>query len=579
MVTDQLLHDCINWARENGAQINNIVDFRILPDGIGAYVTDTYIDLDKPLISIPYKLLITQEISKKYFNNIEINCSNPNALTQLFIAKLKFGKDLTDEVSRFFSPYITILPDKSHICSPYFWNLDELELLKGCDIYLKIKRNLLLLFKEWHTVLTDLNMLNTEGERLYEDIYRKQDFEGLINVCNKTLTDWKSFSAYLWSYVIFTSRAFPAIILDQNKDLNTNEAFLYPIVDFLNHKNNTSVLWKYCKETHQINFFNKEKLIKEDQLFNNYGNKSNEDLIMEYGFLLENNTFNRTSITLKLDTEIIQNMIDYGIPLNRSDIFQNSINFYLSVCNPLPHELICLFSFLKKLTSETSLTIRSTLEGLSELLIILKQKLDFFKSPLKIDNLRIATTQRLKLVKAYKISEKKLFQNSIDSITQVEKILLKVSPPLSFKTIFKMDKQFSNSLLLSFGVKGYEDIISKNLTQQVLLLWIVRIANFNKYKNLGFKVPEFIFDEFQKVASTIVVEKNDVMEYMNFYKSLFPKLSNEIPEVYNQGDWGIKQFIIADTVIDRLVWIKRQNREPLFLKKNCFNTSILLNSK
>ena len=105
--------------------------------------------------------------------------------------------------------------------------------------------------------------------------------------------------------------------------------------------------------------------------------------------------------------------------------------------------------------------------------------------------------------------------------------------------------------------------------KQALLLWLVRASNLtkNSHKKLPFCVPKYINDMFEEVSKNIVLERDDVVEFMDFYKQLFPKLTLKIPEVYKEGDWGIRQFIVADTVIDHLVWVNPNNQEPLILNK------------
>lgn len=195
------------------------------------------------------------------------------------------------------------------------------------------------------------------------------------------------------------------------------------------------------------------------------------------------------------------------------------------------------------------------------------QKVEFFRNRSKID----ASNKRRRTLRKYFDSQRKMFQAVVESLQKRQKEIVKSNSPFmtSFKTIYKSDKKFANSLLLVFGVTKFDDLIIKDCTRDALLLWIVRIANKESYpRKMEFEVPQFIYDTFQEVSSTIAVERNDVVEMMPFYKKMFPSLAEKIPEVFSEGNWGIRQFIVADTVLDRLVWTRKLTQEPFFIKKH-----------
>lgn len=110
------------------------------------------------------------------------------------------------------------------------------------------------------------------------------------------------------------------------------------------------------------------------------------------------------------------------------------------------------------------------------------------------------------------------------------------------------------------------------MANEALLLWVVRASNKDAYKD-GLRtvnIPPFVLETFEEISRTISIAKDDVTEFLSIYKRLFPSLGDKIPEVYKVGEWGIKQFIIADALIDRLVWVRDSNSEPLFIQKLTF---------
>lgn len=129
-----------------------------------------------------------------------------------------------------------------------------------------------------------------------------------------------------------------------------------------------------------------------------------------------------------------------------------------------------------------------------------------------------------------------------------------------------------NSLLLTLGVTSYDDIVKKQILDQVFLLWIVRASNHLAYaadKNNKdkYKFPEFVISQFKDVASTIAVTKEDVLEYMDLYKNFVVRMKQKVPQVYDAGDWGVKQLIIAGTVAERVGYTRAASSELFILDK------------
>lgn len=554
------LEACIKWLRENDGFVDERVEFKHNTNtGISAHVKDS-VATDQPLIRVPENLLLTNEKAQEAFQlGIEaINKDYPNSLLQLYVAKLKFEED----AGSFFKPYIDMLP--LQLEQPYFWDANDLQLLKGTDIYLVMKQHLPKLLQEWTSLLQKLKIAPSDDlAKLHAPDVDLFDY---LQKCppEASKVSWTSFSSYVWAAGIFASRAFPKIALT-NRCLSINEAFLYPIVDLLNHNNDTKVKW--YSENGQMCFVTQERLQSGDELFNNYGNKSNEDLLLSYGFVQDNNQYEDSRLTLRLDEQLLSEAVLHGVALTDERVADNCVQFKLTKKCLLPENLVQLFAYLHKLKSEEGINLRNTLEGSDGLQSILMQKVEFFRNRFKID----ASNKRRRTLRKYFDSQRKMFQAGVESLQKRQKEIVKSNSPFmtSFKSIYKSDKKFANSLLLVFGVTKFDDLITKDCTRDALLLWIVRISNKEAYpRKLEFEVPQFIYDTFQEVSSTIVVERHDVMEMMPFYKKMFPSLSEKIPEVFSEGNWGIRQFIVADTVLDRLVWTRKLTQEPFFIKKH-----------
>ncbi|AGO12709.1 AaceriADR237Cp [[Ashbya] aceris (nom. inval.)] len=573
MSSSQQVQECLKWATTNGSVINDSLEFTTTASGIAALAKSKINGSTQPLISVPKKLLITREMATESLGDLGSKNLGPNALTQLFLAKLMFATDVSSkdrELQDFFRPYLRVLPTHKDIHTPYFWTHSELLLLRGMDIYLKAKKNLRRLVNEWHELVTAGEL--RKDTKFYDLFNSSENFDSgeyiRSQLADPATVDWTDFPAYLWASSIFSSRAFPTLLLGTSTDLN--EAFLNPIIDLLNHSPGKNVTWAYDEEAAAVTFSTAETVEPGEELYNNYGDKSNDELLLNYGFVLPNNEHDKSTLCLRIPSESISQAARVGVNLDAAYVFDDMISYELPVSGELAPSIINLFSSLNMLKSEEFLTVRSTLEGLDQLSSILQQKIEALKSPTATLS-NGSNHNAAKLSKLYKASQKKIFQAAFDSIPRQQKELLKVQKPLSFKTIMKNDRLFANSILLALGVTGYDDMLKKGMERQVILLWLVRVGNKQSYKSTDYQLPDFIHSMFQEVKRNIVVEKDDVMEYMDFYKGLFPQLGAKIPEVYGVGDWSIKQFIIAGTVIDRLMWTRGSSREPFFFERKPFH--------
>lgn len=572
MTSIEQIDVCINWCKANGAHVDDRIVFKATRSAGITAIASSSIATEKPLISIPKTLLITNDLAKREFGLSESDVcqGNPNALVQLFTAKLKFAS----EVKSFYAPYIDLLPLK--LDQPYFWSIEEISLLKGTDLHLMIKQNLLKMVSEWLT-LVDTLKLTPDDLDFYNQVKSSQDADilslisdGKLNITEKT--SWASFPAYVWATSIFNSRAFPQLIIDGNIS-NINEAFLYPIVDLLNHRNDTKVRWTF--EDDSVEFISLQRLKDGEEVFNSYGDKSNEELLLNYGFVQENNTYDYTRLSLRLDEDTLRDSPKFGIDLKKHTVGGNCVQYKLSNKEPLPDELIAFFGYLCKLKPETRLTVRGILEGQDQLYSILMQKTEFFKKNAKVDlsKIKFTSSRVLQNIKEYFNSERKIYNRSLEALQKAQKQIMKkhTTSMTSFKTIYKSDKEFANTLLVAFGITKFEDLTSRGCMKEALLLWIVRTSNKNSYpRKLSYQPPAYIFDCFQDVSKSIVIEKADVMEFMSFYKKLFPNLSERIPETFAVGDWKIRQFIVADTVMDTLVWTRKLTDEPYFIMREAY---------
>ena len=151
-------------------------------------------------------------------------------------------------------------------------------------------------------------------------------------------------------------------------------------------------------------------------MYNNYGDKSNEELLLGYGFAIDSNPHDATSISLKLDEKTLSEASNYGTEINPNNVSGDSVRFDISLKDPLPVPLIKLFGFISKLKSEKNITVRAVLEGLDQLYALLHQKIAIFKAKTKFESHNIRNESIIKNAKIYLTGQRRLFHSSQEEL-------------------------------------------------------------------------------------------------------------------------------------------------------------------
>lgn len=582
------LQALLEWARSNGLYVNEKLTFKDTAEhGTSCIIAQPLEEQDKTgLIKVPQELLITpilaDAFASEYLKGVNTSTSkNANSNLLFLLAKLKFDKtnrtvfqESNVDLSEQFKPYLDYLPDTGKaLGNPYFWTMEEKEMLDGTDAYTFMKRDFLKDLEDWKKIVLQMDIAEhpqLKDELLEYEAFKMGPVDGVAvdYLLNIKEVSWTSFTAYLWASCVVSSRAFPYILFDQSSQYKS-QAFLLPIVDLLNSADDNQSKCRWTIEDNQFVFSTLDdlsKLRKNCELYNNYGDKSNLSFLLHYGFCLKNNDNESTTLTLKLDPSVIEGAKNYGVIIPK-DSTEEVINFELRKNSPLSKDLINFFAYLVKLRSEkTGFTVRMKLEGSTQLRSIIKTKLKTLK---KVDVVMSENVSEVnaKNIKLYRKSQKDIFQKYLEQIEQFEKQLLTEFKPFSFKKALQADKAFFNSFLLVFGTRTYNDLIEKGILDHAVLLWIMRIANKNIYTDIPDTsiFPEFIYNEFEKVKNSTEIDSEDIAEYLPMYQSLFPALCEKIPIVYNHGDWTLNNLIYAGTVADRLTYKRETNGEVFFI--------------
>ncbi|KAF1930107.1 SET domain-containing protein [Didymella exigua CBS 183.55] len=169
--------------------------------------------------------------------------------------------------------------------------------------------------------------------------YQKQ-WEHAVSVIREVGVAWADevdFESLLWAATIFTSRAFISThILPEIETV----PILFPVVDILNHSVTAKVEWDF--KPHQsftLRCLDSSDFTVNEELFNNYAPKQNDELLLGYGFCLENNPIEQFALKLAFQPELMQYATQVGLMQPESVPFGMDTSFLQTDPNKEQHFL------------------------------------------------------------------------------------------------------------------------------------------------------------------------------------------------------------------------------------------------
>jgi len=240
------------WLEQGGAKYPDLY-FKKYSDSERGMHSNKRISPNTEVMYIPYNLLITNDNSSRYSDDIGSDLSNLNNSNLLKIAL--YILDTIDDDNNFHRPYYNILPTNiSHL--PIFWDSSVLDLLESSDFLRDISARKKMLTNE-HTSLCKLS-----------NIFRREI----------SLYDW------LWARSIVGSRNFSININGISKSA------LVPLADMLNHYRPAETKWGYNDSKKGFTMTTLKGIKPRAQIMDSYGRKSNRKYLLHYGFVMDNNT-------------------------------------------------------------------------------------------------------------------------------------------------------------------------------------------------------------------------------------------------------------------------------------------------
>eukprot|EP00931_Biecheleriopsis_adriatica_P010440 TRINITY_DN111516_c0_g1_i1.p1 TRINITY_DN111516_c0_g1~~TRINITY_DN111516_c0_g1_i1.p1 ORF type:complete len:704 (-),score=118.61 TRINITY_DN111516_c0_g1_i1:66-2105(-) len=267
--------DAADWGREASA-VSIAVETResIENENTGrGLVARRDVNMYEQLARIPYDLLMTKEKAQSVFGE---DCIDSGMSEYTAIAILLIEEKYAKKESSFWKPYLDVLPTTEEIGASFTWSNEDLDnLLAGSPA-----RNMSYFLKG--KVLTELdtikeNVVAKYPDRLTPEIYTPENF--------------------MWAYAILTSRS----VRLEYEDRDDSDISLVPLLDLINHNPDmtTCIAAELEGVKLPMGLETQERCVvaladkyydKYEQIYISYGQKSNAQLMMLYGFSMERNT-------------------------------------------------------------------------------------------------------------------------------------------------------------------------------------------------------------------------------------------------------------------------------------------------
>ncbi|KAG0321301.1 hypothetical protein BGZ99_003980 [Dissophora globulifera] len=248
-----------DWLTANNARFPKL-EFRNDVQGSGSVYCTGDIAENEIFLTVPFTpLVITDTLAREQLPASVQSLDGRTALTLFLVQQVLMNVNAGTNGASFFQPYLDMVPERIHTALDF--DDDDLEQLRGTNAFLtvkELKENLLQKYKDTMRVVGD----------------------------DLRIEDGYSWERFLWAETVLSSRAFPAHLFGGGIE---GEIVLIPLggkLDTLNHKSRQKATWI---KTPQGLEMSGGAISKGDQIFNNYGPKSNEELLVGYGFCIEDN--------------------------------------------------------------------------------------------------------------------------------------------------------------------------------------------------------------------------------------------------------------------------------------------------
>ncbi|KAL1932934.1 hypothetical protein VTP01DRAFT_8612 [Rhizomucor pusillus] len=551
MSTTDPVQDFIHWLQSNGCHFDKFA-FKKDGENIGGVYAKEDVSNGETLATLPFRMAITSLQARNEFPTLS-QFSSRVVLTLYLLQQKILGE------KSFYWPYIRMLPES--IITPMSFEQEDMKLLENTNLAASVPERKQSLFN---------------------------DFQSLIKVLPASVDEAKlTWDEFLWAYSVLSSRSFPYSLLDPSFTENDDFEVLFPLLDALNHRPNTKITWE--RRGDPINgtlaFITGQEYKAGEQLYNNYGPKSNEELLLGYGFCFEYNEFDYVALKPNFSqdpNQAIKKQIisQAGITSEHDDpllhyIHRNNIpsSFYrlmrVLMMNPLE---VKYYANCSDSTLYEFIGYRNELAMLNMTIALLQNRLLAIQK-LSVDRTHLKPWQRF--IFMYRDGQIDVLKSAISCVEKKKQAILHImakdveakdiapeTPLLSVvnpeyynsKTFVEGDPFLSlNSVVITPKGLLQKDPVFKEAIESIFedleeeqdVIFMLSLIN-EKSKKENSRWHYFIERTSNVIADT---DDDTKMEVKDLYDSLFPAFSEALPDVFRPEVYNFEALLWAESLV------------------------------
>ena len=234
------------------------------------------------LLKIPIKLCITRDSAQKALGKDAL----PDGINEyLAVACQLIHERYVLGSKSFYKAYLDVLPEVEEVNPTFTWSEEDLDFLQGSPVIAASKSLQMKLQREFDALLGGDDGLITK----YPARFPAEHF---------TYENW------VWAFTMLFSRAIRLRSLQQGETLA-----LVPYADLINHSPFSQAYidaresgdWLFKTGEEEVILFADRGYRRMEQIYISYGQKSNAELLLLYGFAVERNPFNSVDVTVSIN--------------------------------------------------------------------------------------------------------------------------------------------------------------------------------------------------------------------------------------------------------------------------------------
>jgi hypothetical protein len=265
------------------------------------------------LLRIPMNLCLTRASARRALGEDALTDGMNEYLAMA--CQLIHEKYVLGETS-FYKPYMDVLPEGNEVNPTFGWPDEDLAFLSGSP------------------VIAATQSLQMKLKREYDALLGGED--GLIQKFpDRFPADHFTYKNWEWAFIMLFSRAIRLRSLKQGEALA-----LVPYADLINHSPFSGAYidarengdWLFKSGDEEIILYADRAYRRMEQIYISYGQKSNAELLLLYGFAVERNPFNSVDVTVSIaprTASFVKELNNDDIPVD--PLAEDKIEFLRSV--------------------------------------------------------------------------------------------------------------------------------------------------------------------------------------------------------------------------------------------------------